>query len=174
MAQLAIRREDEEQAIKRRLFYDGHGSGEDKKIVSLAKSIARLCLVENSDEDFHKLHLNILRDISLIANAADRQLKISARCDRQMTNLERNLEEEEKRFNRVKSELANLELELEYVDKLKRVSMYPDCQTTENAIREVEDKKQQLLVKVVKFRDHISTLLTSCNNLRKILSMPTA
>lgn len=170
MSQFAIKKDEEEQAIKRRLFYDGNGTGEDKKIVSLMKSVTGLCLAEqHSDDDYNKALNAALRDISSVTTAFDRQLKISARCERTMRNLEKEMVDKEGEIVQIKDELSKLELELEYVEKLKKIATYPDCQTTDKAIKEVLERKENLQTKVVQNRQHLEVLIESCRNLRKLL-----
>lgn len=169
MAQLTIRREDEELIIKKKLFYDGHGNGEDKKLVAIIKNVTKLCLVEFQPPELHKLQELLLKDISAAINATDRQLQVSNRCDRTIPGLEAAIVQEENRLEEIKSELAKLELELDYVEKLKQISIYPDCQTTEAAIAKVKSKMDDLMAKMIKYRNHIKTILTSCENMRPII-----
>lgn len=169
LSSIAIKREDEEASNKRRLFYDGHGTGEDKRLINIIKNVSKLYLVEHTDDKFHELYNVVSKDITAAIGQTDRQMKISGRCDKEMTNIEQNIDDQMQQVERAKVELANLQLELEYVDKLKKISIYPDCQTTELAIREVEERKEKLSFRVKKCRDHILTILKSCRELRQVL-----
>lgn len=170
LASITIKREDEEAANKRRLLYDGHGTGEDKRLINIIKNISKLYLVEHSDDKFHELHNLIAKDVTAAIGQTDRQLKISARCDNEMVNIQRSIDEQEQQINEARAELANLQLELEYVDRLKKISIYPDCHTSEQAIREVEQRKAKLELRVQKCREHILTILKSCRKLRQVLN----
>lgn len=169
LASMAIRREDEEAANKRRLLYDGHGTGEDKRLINLMKNISKLYLIEHSGDKFHELHNVISKDIAAALGQADRQLKISARCDNEIINIQNAIDEQQQQIKDVKVELERLQLELEYVDKLKKISIYPDCQTTEQAIREVARRRSKLELRVEKCRSNILTIFKACRELRQVL-----
>jgi len=153
--------------MRRRLLYDGHGTGDDKKISNLSRNIAKLCLVDNQ-EDFPKLHATILRDISSLAAIADKQIKLSERCDRSFGELNKAIQEQEEIIKQAEEDLVQLKLEIDYVDKLKKISVYPDCVTTRQSIEQVERRKEQLMERLKKYRLHIKTVIESCRNLRKI------
>lgn len=153
--------------MRKRLLYDGHGTGEDKRIVTLSKSVAKLCLTENQDE-FPKLLTSAQRDIALINASAERQIKIADRCDRTMLELDKAMQVHEQMVLEARAELAKLQLELEYVEQLKKISVHPDCVTTKRSIDDIENKKEKLMERLQKQRLHIKTVIESCRCLKKI------
>ena len=168
MAQTAFAKEVEE-AIHKRLFYDGQGTGEDKKLVNIIRSVSKLFLVEQSEEEYNKLLGLITKEINASLGVLDKQMKVSARCDKTMEFLEQAIVEQGKQIEATKTELDTLYLELKYVDKLKEVSAYPDCPTTEKAIKEVERRKDKLMAQLRRYKQHMDTIQNSCHELRQVL-----
>lgn len=168
MAQTAFAK-DVEEAIQKRLFYDGQGTGEDKKLVNIIRSVSKLFLVEQSEEDFNKLLGLINKEINASLGVLEKQMKVSARCDKTMEYLEQTIIEQEQQIEATKKELDTLYLDLKYVDKLKEISVYPDCPTTERAIKEVERRKEKLMAQIKRYRQHIVTIINSCHELRKVI-----
>ena len=162
---MAIKREDEEQCIRKRLIYDGHGRGEDKKLLSIIRSITKLCLSDLPQEEIQK----IIRDIDSLLSAAELQLLVSSRCHREVSNLEKGLLEEEKRKEEILKHMANLKLEMEYADKLASLNKFPDCPTAEREIENLVRAKEKLQEKVAKHQRNLETVFAACENLRKVL-----
>lgn len=166
---IALKREEEEAALKRRLFYDGGGQSEDKRIVVLMKNITKLCLGCDTNDDLTKLHNTISKDFAAVELAIDKIDVVSQVCDKTCLNIGVTLSNKVAEIEKIKSRLNDLKLELEYVDMLKKVNAYPDCPTTEQSIREVEQKNQDLCAQVSKFRRNIVALNEACKNLHMIL-----
>lgn len=166
---VTLKREEEEAALKRRLFYDGGGQGEDKRIVVLMRNITKLCLGTDNSEELTKLYNAILKDFAAVELAMDKLDVSSQVCDKTCLNIGLTLSNKASEIEQIKSRLTELKLELDYVDMLKKVSAYPDCQTTEQSILEVEQKNQDLCAQVSKFRKNIVALNEACKNLHMIL-----
>lgn len=160
----------EELGMRKRLLYDGHGTGEERRILTMMKNVTKLCILGDTiqGDKFTELYSIILRDLSMVSTMADRQLKLSARCDRSFVELEQAIKEQERLIKEANAELSSLHLELEYVEQLKQVSVYPNCVTTRKHIEEVEKKKEQLMERLKKYRLQIKTMIESCRCLRKI------
>lgn len=165
-----FKREEEEAIIRRRLLYEGHGSGEDKKLLSVIRGVTRLCLCDDNGEDLQKLVNTITKDIACGLNAAEKMEKVSQMYDRSFMILEKALEDKAIEVQSIHGELAKLQLELEYVEKLKRVNAYPDCQTTELAMREINKKKDLLLRKTERLKENINIIMSACASLQKVMN----
>lgn len=164
-----LRRDEEEIVFRKRLLYDGHGSGEDKRLVNILKNTTKFCLTEESTEDMIKTYNVITKDLAAASNASEKQEKISHMLNRTFLILEKAIENKVEHIENVKCELANLVLELEYVEKLKQVEAFPNCQTTEQAMKDIESRKQLFLFKIEKQRRNLHTLIEACRNLQKVL-----
>lgn len=169
MMTATLKRDEEENALRKRLFYDGSGQGDDKRIVLLMRNMTKLCFGCDSNEELTKLYNVTLKDFIAIDTSIDKIEIIGQMCDKTCYNIEFALKEKVAEIEQVKTKLTDLKLELEYVEMLKKVNAYPDCPTTEQAIRQVEQRNQDLCVQVSKFRKNIVALNEACRNLHMIL-----
>jgi hypothetical protein len=158
-----------ERVLRKKLLYDGYGTYEERKIIQLIKDVAKLYLTDLAEDEFQKLYSLATKNINSVLFNADKAIKISERCDRQISSINRSIEDYELLIEKAKSDLAALQLELEYVDRLKKISAFPDCPTTEAQIRDVLKRKEQLMTKVKEYRKHIMIILKSCKELRQVL-----
>lgn len=167
---LNSRRDEEENIFRRKLLYDGHGTGEDRRLVTILKNITKLCLAENSNDDTIKLVNLISKDLTTAINSAERHEKTSQMCDKSLESLEESIEQQSKLIEDLRSELSNLELELEFSERLKRVNAQPDCQKTYMAMRAIDKRKTSLMAKIDRQTSNIQTLVEACINLQKVIS----
>ena len=158
-----------ERVLRKKLLYDGYGTYEERKIIQLIKDVAKLYLTDLAEDEFQKLYSLTTKNINSVLLNADKAIRISERCDRQILSIEQAIQEHEQLMEGARSELAGLQLELEYVDKLKNISAFPDCTTTEAQIRDVMKRKERLMTQVKKYRQHIMIILKSCKELRQVL-----
>lgn len=158
-----------EKVLRKKLLYDGYGTYEERKIIQLIKDVSKLYLGKLAEDEFQKLYSITSKNINSVLANADKALKISERCDTQIANIEAAIKSKEQAIAEANVDLANLQLELEYVEKLKKISVYPDCPTTEARIQEVLRKKERLMNQVKKYRQHIMTILNSCKDLKQVL-----
>lgn len=164
------RRDEEESIFKKKLLYDGHGTGEDRRLVTLLKNITKLCLGDESSEDSVKLVNIISKDLTTAINSAERNEKISQMCDRTLENLEQLIEQDSQRIEELKSDLSNLELELQFSERLVKVNDHPDCLKTQKSMQVVENKRKLLMVRIERQKSNLQTLLEACRNLEKVLN----
>lgn len=162
----SLKREDEEIVFKKRLLHDGHGSGEDKRLVSIIRNITKLAYCQG---DVTKLHGAICKDLGLAANAAERQEKVFKMYDETMDHLENCIISKREELSLNRSKLETLKLELEFVEKLREVEKYPDSSTSEAKMKELNAKKQILLEKIDKQRASMAILTEACRNLQLLL-----
>lgn len=149
---------DEELAIERRLFYDGHGVGEDKNIVSLLRNVAKLCLVEHSDEDYDEILNTTLKNISAATMACDRQLEISARCDRTL----RNMAIEESRIMQMQSGSTQLSSP-SYDNELEGLEVGLNGEVIAQDIQTVIGRRTGLRSKLANIVNHVEVLVVACS-----------
>lgn len=158
-----------ERVLRKKLLYDGYGTYEERKIIQLIKDVAKLYLTDLAEDEFQKLYSLTTKNINSVLLNADRAIKISERCDRQILSIDQSIQDYEQLIEKARADLAGLQLELEYVDKLKTISAFPDCSTTESQIRDVMKRKEELMTQVKKYRGHIMIILKSCKELREVL-----
>lgn len=159
----------DEQILKKRLLYDGHGSGDDRRLLNLMKNISKLCLCDESKEDEVKTLNLITKELNAAISSAEKYDKMSEMYDRMFSELDKAIEIQSLHKETVRSELKSLELELEYATKLKQVNNYPDSSTTEQSMKDIEKRKQRLLDKIEKYKINLRSLADACRSLQQIL-----
>lgn len=164
------RRDEEESIFKKKLLYDGHGTGEDRRLVTLLKNITKLCLGDESSEDSVKLVNIISKDLTTAINSAERNEKVSQMCDRTLENLEQLIEQHSHRIEELKSDLSSLELELEFSERLVKVNSHPNCIRTLKSMQAIEKKRESLMVRIEREKSMLQTLIEACRNLEKVLN----
>ena len=70
----------EENIIKKKLLYDGNGTGDDKRLLSLIRSITKFCLVEEPADQIEKAHAQINKLLAQSSQAADKNERILEVC----------------------------------------------------------------------------------------------
>lgn len=165
----SLRREEEENILRTRLLYDGHGSGEDKKLVSLIRNITKFCLTEDLNEDVAKQFSIINKDLSAAMHIFERHEKISKMCDKTFIYLEQAIADTEQLIKTLKEDLCRLELEREFIEKLKLVDSHTDCQTSETTMQDYERKKTQLITRMKRHKENLRHLSEACISLQKVL-----
>lgn len=161
---MALNRDEEEAVFRNKLLYDGHGSGQDKRLMSLMKNVTKLCLTD-------EVNNSILKDIQTAKTAADQHNHISQMYDRTFKNLEEEISKKQTEMEKLKEDYVALQSNLEFVEKLRKVDAYPSCQDIEQAMRDLEKRKRKLLDKLEKQKDSSQTLAEACKSLQKILDI---
>lgn len=164
----SLKKDEEELMFKRRLLYDGHGSGEDKRLINILRNVTRFCLKEESPEDTAKLLNCINKDITAALQATDKHSSIVQMCDKNIESLDQAIGQKYKDILSIKDALARLRLDLDFVIKVKSINQYPDCQTTEKTIEQITNKRKELLDQIDKQKSCLKILVEACNNLRKV------
>lgn len=70
------KKEEEENIFKRKLLFDGHGIGDDRKLLSLMRSITKFCLQDEPADHVDKSALQINQLLQQSITAADKCEKI--------------------------------------------------------------------------------------------------
>lgn len=161
--------DDQEAIFKKKLLYDGNGANEDRRLLNLIKNITKYCLVEDTPEETIKLLANINKDLTAAIAANEKHIKISQMCDKTFEILEKSIEDKTRDIEQVRARLANLELELEFVEKQKEVNAYPDCKSTEQTMQMIEKKKENLMRRIAGQSCNLRTLTEACRSLQKVI-----
>lgn len=162
-------KEEEEVVVRKKLIYDGHGMGDDKRLVALIKNITKLCFIDDSNEDSIKLCNTIQRDLAAATTCAQKHIKMSEMYERTYVNVQNAILDKTKELESIKEGMTSLQLELEFVEKLKKVEIYPDCEATKLAMQDVEKRKMKLIEKIERQKMSLQTLLEACKSLQKVV-----
>lgn len=155
-----------EAIFKKKLLYDGKGTGEDRRLLSLIKNITKFCLLEGANEEVLS---SIKKELMAAINAAEKHIRISQMCDKTFVILEKAIEEKAQDIEQVRTKLANLQLELEFVEKLKKVNSYPDSASTEQTMQKIEKRKDLLMRRIAAQSCNLRSLSEACKSLQKMI-----
>lgn len=167
-----MRRDEEETIFRKRLLYDGHGSGEDKRLVNVIKNITKLALSPVDPEvpdDLTKLYNVINKDIVTATHAAERHQKIQEMCIKTLGEIARSATEMQSKAENGKLEIEKLKLELEFVEKLKKVQEFPDCQASGQQLQQLEQRKRKLVDMIDRQRQNMGVLAEACKILQTVI-----
>lgn len=168
-----LRREEEESIFRKRLLHDGHGSGEDKRLVNIIRNVTKLAIVpmESTDpsDDLTKLTNVIYKDLSTAIHAADRHEKMREMHERTFKDVEKSIQDMSSRIEEGRSKIDRLKLELEFVERLRQIEHYPDCITSEQEMKELEMRKRKFHDRIEKQKMNMTLLVEACKSLQKVL-----
>lgn len=162
-----LKRDEQEEVFHRRLIYDGYGSGDDRRLLNIIKNVTKLCL--DPDVDLKETSNIIFNDISKAIQATEKHGNQKQHFCKEIERVEKSIQSKREDIECIKSGLNALELELKFAEKLKRVTNWPDCHTTEQTMRDIEERKDNYMVKLEKQRISIKTLVEACKSLAIIL-----
>lgn len=70
------KKEEEENISKKKLLYDAHGTGADKRLLSMIKEITKFCLVDEPIDQIPNSHAMVCQAISQCVVDAERNEKM--------------------------------------------------------------------------------------------------
>lgn len=164
-----LRRDEEETIFRKRLLHDGHGSGEDRRLMSLIRNITKLAYAQQNPDDISKLHNLITKELGSATNSAERHEKIHEMYDRTYAEIEKATDEMRIVAEEGQKKIDELKLELEFFQKLQDVDQYPDRPTSEIQMKELELRRRQLLERVERQKLNSNLLVEACRSLQKVL-----
>lgn len=160
-----LTKEEEEIITRKKLLYDGHGTGEDKRLLSIIKNITKFCSPKHYNED----NLNpIIKDLSNAIAAAMKHEKLFPIAEQTHIILEESIKRKQKNIYDLELEMLSIKDEMEFIAKLKQVNLQPDCQTTQKTIEDVINYKQTLLSRIEKQNADLETIKEACTKLKII------
>lgn len=74
------KKEEEENINKKKLLYDGHGTGVDKRLLSILKEVTKFCLVDEPIDQIQNTYTQICEAINASIVDAERNEKILDVC----------------------------------------------------------------------------------------------
>lgn len=145
-----MKREEQEQVFLRRLINDGHGSGEDRRLVNIIKNVTKLCLDPNVDPN--NLSTIIIKDINNAIDASKKHADMLEFYDRTIAALERNIQDKK------------------FATRLKQVTMLPHNDTADAKIKELEDQIKDLMKQLERRATTIKNLIQKCQGLAEFIN----
>lgn len=174
-----------EEVIKRRLIFDGDGTGDDRRFNLMLKMIAKWTnSTEESPEESRQIYDKILAQLSLIEHSRHRSDLITKSNDEQLIKYQRLFADYEKKIIEIKDEIAKQRLELEKAKIIKqnriqydllarvisaeppRTEMNKKLVTLQKQLKELGEEKRRLVQKLDKRKKQFRVLSTSANQLR--------
>lgn len=165
-----IKKHEEDYIFRKRLLYDGHGPGEDRRLLNLTKMISKICQTEpESEEELAKSVNGVSKDLSAAILSAEKHEKTEEMLIRTLSEMRNSTLDRAQKCEEVKSDIAKLELDIEFIERLKKVEQFDDCDTTNRLIEDVQKQKERLISRLEKNRAAVNSLVEICKELQGIL-----
>ncbi|XP_018574431.1 THO complex subunit 7 homolog [Anoplophora glabripennis] len=174
----------DEQIIKRKLLFDGEGTGDDRRINFFQKMIAKWILTDSSSqEENENMYNKILLQLCLIEHSRQKSDLVKLRNDRQLqqykgyhVEIEDNIVNIREAINTSKIVLAMVKCEkhqkLNYemivkdiVEQPPRIETALSVQQLQLNINTIKESQQKLKNEFIIWRKHFLVLLTSANQM---------
>ncbi|CAH1174142.1 unnamed protein product [Phaedon cochleariae] len=179
----------DEEVIKRRLIFDGDGTGDDRRFNLMIKMITKwVNNSEESQEDSSQMYDKILAQLSMIEHSRKRSELITKSNDDQLIKYHNLHADYEERISNIKEEIANQCLELEKAKTIKqnriqydllakaidaeppRTDMNKQLISLQKQLRDLGEEKHRLEQKLEKRKKQFHVLSTSANMLQVLLN----
>lgn len=178
-----------EEVIRRRLIFDGDGTGDDRRFNLMLKLITKW--VNSSDEsptDARLLYDKILAQLCLIEHSRKKSELITKSNDEQLIKYQQLHAEYEEKINKIKDEIAKQRGELEKAREIKhnriqydllangisneppRTEMKNKLIALQKQLKDLGDEKRRLELKMDKRKKQFHVLSTSSNQLNVYLN----
>ncbi|XP_050502691.1 THO complex subunit 7 homolog [Diabrotica virgifera virgifera] len=177
----------EEEVIKRRLVFDGDGTGDDRRFNLMVKMTTKLF---NSDEhaDDYMQYDKILAQLSLIEHSRRRSELVTKSNDQQLLKYQQLYGEYETKIHNIKEEIAQQREELNKAKIIKqnrieydllakqiaaeppRTEMNKQLSLLQKNLKELGDERTLLVNKLDKRKKQFNVLSTSANQLQVCLT----
>nr|CAI5817877.1 unnamed protein product [Callosobruchus analis] len=175
----------DEEVIKRRLIFDGDGTGDDRRFNVMLKLLTKwVNSPDNSPDDHKHVYDMILAQLSLIEHSRRKaELVVRANND-QLSKYQQLHAEFEKQINDIKEEIAKQKIELENAKKVKqnriqydilarsieaeppRKKMNDQLTQLQQELKSLGEEKKKLVGMLDKRKKQFYVLSTSANQLR--------
>ncbi|KAJ8973854.1 hypothetical protein NQ317_015486 [Molorchus minor] len=166
----------EEEVIKRRLIFDGDGTGDDRRFNLMLKMITKwIHSIDESPEESRQMYDKILAQLSLVEHSRRRSELVTKSNDEQLMKYQKLYYNYEEKIKEVRSEISNQRSELE---KAKRGLLLQNPPRTEmnrqlimlqKELMELGEEKKRLVQKLDKRKKQFHVLFTSANQLKVYL-----
>lgn len=178
-----------EEVIKRRLIFDGDGTGDDRRFNLMLKLITKwVNTIEESPDDSRQLYDKIVAQLCLIEHSRKKSELITKSNDDQLIKYQLLHAEYEEKINDIKKEIVKQRVELEKARVVKqnriqydllakhisaeppRTEMNNKLINLQNQFKELGEEKRRLVMKLDKRKKQFHVLSTSANQLNLYLN----
>ncbi|XP_023023313.1 THO complex subunit 7 [Leptinotarsa decemlineata] len=178
----------DEEVIKRRLIFDGDGTGDDRRFNLLLKMIAKwVNTTDESPEENKQTYDKILVQLSIIEHSRRRSELVTKSNDEQLIKYQNLHAEYEKKIADIKEEITAQRLELEKAKTIKqnriqydllardiaaeppRKEMNNQLVQLQKQLKELGEEKRRLVQKLDNRKKQFHVLSTSANQLQALL-----
>ncbi|XP_018577252.1 THO complex subunit 7 homolog [Anoplophora glabripennis] len=178
----------DEEVIKRRLIFDGDGTGDDRRFNLMLKMIAKwVNTSEESREESRQMYDKILAQLNLVEHSRRRSELVTKSNDDQLMKYQELYADYEQKINDIKDEIANQRFELEKAKIIKqnriqydllaraivaeppRTEMNKQLVCLQKDLKDLGEEKKRLVQKLDKRKKQFHVLSTSANQLRMYL-----
>ncbi|CAH1957613.1 unnamed protein product [Acanthoscelides obtectus] len=178
----------DEEVIKRRLIFDGYGTGDDRRFNLMLKQLTKWTNhPDDSSEEYKHMYDKILAQLSLTEHSR-KKAELVVRANNDQLNKYQQLHGDfEQQINDIKNEIANQKVELENAKKVKqnriqydmlarsieaeppRKQMNAQLTRLQEELKALGEEKKKLVGKLDKRKKQFYVLSTSANQLRMYL-----
>ncbi|XP_056634290.1 THO complex subunit 7 homolog isoform X1 [Diorhabda carinulata] len=182
----------EEEVIKRRLIFDGDGTGDDRRFNLMLKMITKLInTVDDSPEDCKQRYDKILAQLCMIEHSRSRSELITKSNDDQLLKYQQLHGDYEDKIKNIKEEIIKQRVELEKAKTIKqnrieydllakqiaaeppRTEMNKQLIALQKQLKDLGEEKRRLVHKLDKRKKQFNVLSTSANQLKIYLNEDT-
>lgn len=179
----------EEDVIKRRLIFDGDGTGEDRRLNVMLKMITKwIHTTDETDEESNAMFDKILAQLSLVEHSRRRSDQVRKSTEEQLQKYKTLYADMEKKINTKKEEISQQKQELEKAKIIKqnriqydllakaiakeppRTEMNKKLKVLQKELADLAAEKKQLENQLDNRKKQFKVLSTSANSLSGILS----
>ncbi|XP_030748710.1 THO complex subunit 7 homolog [Sitophilus oryzae] len=178
----------EEEVIRRRLIFDGDGTGEDRRLNVLLKMISKWVKVDESDEDSQATYDKILSQLSLVEYSRHRSQYVSKAKAEQLhnyetlyTDMEEAIEIKNKEIDQQRKELVKAKIikqhRIQYDLLAKSIAKEPPRTSTNKKLKTLQKEladlaaeKKQLDQKLNIRKKQFNVIATSASYLVSLLN----
>ncbi|CAG9831696.1 unnamed protein product [Diabrotica balteata] len=177
----------EEEVIKRRLVFDGDGTGDDRRFNLMVKMTTKLFNSDDHADDYMQYD-KILAQLSLIEHSRRRSELVTKSNDEQLLKYQQLYREYETKIQNIKEEIAQQREELNKAKTIKqnrieydllakqiaaeppRTEMNKQLSALQKHLKELGDERTLLVNKLDKRKKQFNVLSTSANQLQVCLN----
>ncbi|XP_072382657.1 THO complex subunit 7 homolog isoform X2 [Diabrotica undecimpunctata] len=176
-----------EEVIKRRLVFDGDGTGDDRRFNLMVKMTTKLFNSDDHADDYMQYD-KILAQLSLIEHSRRRSELVTKSNDEQLLKYQQLYREYETKIQNIKEEIAQQREELNKAKTIKqnrieydllakqiaaeppRTEMNKQLSALQKHLKELGDERTLLVNKLDKRKKQFNVLSTSANQLQVCLN----
>lgn len=175
--------------IKRRLIFDGDGTGDDRRFNLMQKLITKwVNTADETPEDSKQLYDKILAQLTMIEHSRKKSELITKSNDDQLLKYQQLHAEYEEKISKIKDEIAKQRVELEKAREIRhnrenydllaqniskeppRTEMKTKLVALQKQLKDLGEEKRRLVLKMDKRKKQFHVLSTSANQLNVYLN----